>query len=64
MTSLQQQIVDLFIDTEADVRELITRVLDIEKEFLHLKNPSGVMEKINEALNEVASNAIQKEPLE
>lgn len=54
MASLQTQIENLFKGVEPDVLELVTRVLEIEKEFLHLERPHGVMEKIEDALDAVA----------
>lgn len=61
MASLQTQIENLFKGVEPDVLELVTRVLEIEKEFLHLERPHGVMEKIEDALDAVAQNSLKKE---
>lgn len=61
MASLQKQIASLFEGIEPDVLDLVTRVLEIEKEFLHLKRPDGIMEKINAALDEVAQLSIKNE---
>jgi hypothetical protein len=61
MASLQTQIASLFDGVEPEVFDLVTRVLEIEKEFLHLKTPHGVMEKIEEALNMVAQASIKNE---
>ena len=61
MASLQKQIASLFEGIEPDVLELVTRVLEIEKEFLHLERPHGVMEKIDAALDAVAQASIKNE---
>ncbi len=61
MASLQKQIASLFEGIEPDVRELVTRVLEIEKEFLHLKRPDGIMERINAAVDEVAQLSLKNE---
>ncbi len=61
MASLQTQIASLFDGIEPDVLDLVTRVLEIEKEFLHLERPHGVMEKIEEALDVVAQASIKNE---
>lgn len=63
MASLQSQIESLFTGVEPDVLELVDRVLDIEKEFIHLKQPIGVMEKIESALDAVAQNSLKKEAM-
>lgn len=61
MASLQTQIASLFDGIEPDVLDLVTQVLEIEKEFLHLERPHGVMEKIEEALDMVAQASIKNE---
>lgn len=61
MTSLQNQIATLFEGTDSDVLELVTKVLEIEQEFLHLERPHGVMEKITDALDDVAQSSLKKE---
>jgi hypothetical protein len=61
MATLQTQIANLFEGIEPDVLELVTRVLEIEKEFLHLERPHGVMEKIEDALDVVAQTSIKNE---
>ncbi len=61
MASLQTQIENLFKGVEPDILELVTRVLEIEKEFLHLERPHGVMEKIEDALDAVAQNSLKNE---
>ncbi|MCK6580453.1 MAG: hypothetical protein L6Q98_20355 [Anaerolineae bacterium] len=61
MASLQTQIDSLFKGIEPDVFELVTRVIEIEKEFLHLERPHGVMEKIEGALDSVAQNSLKNE---
>lgn len=61
MASLQKQIASLFEGIEPDVLELVTRVLEIEQEFLHLENPRGVMEKIDAALDVVAQASLKNE---
>lgn len=61
MASLQTQIASLFDGIEPDVLDLVTKVLDIEKEFLHMERPHGVMEKIEEALDIVAQASIKNE---
>jgi len=61
MASLQTQIASLFDGIEPDVLDLVTSVLEIEKEFLHLERPHGVMEKIEEALERVAQASIKNE---
>lgn len=63
MASLQTQIASLFEGSEPDVFDLVTKVLEIEKEFLHLERPHGVMEKIEEALSLVAQASIKNEAL-
>jgi hypothetical protein len=61
MASLQKQILSLFDGTEPEVLELVTRVIEIEQEFLHLKNPMGVMDKIDAALDTVAQTSLKNE---
>ncbi|MEP7293315.1 MAG: hypothetical protein ABI835_16145 [Chloroflexota bacterium] len=61
MASLQTQITSLFDGIEPDVLDLVTKVLEIEKGFLHLEKPHGVMEKIEEALDIVAQASIKNE---
>ena len=61
MASLQTQIANLFDGIEPDVLDLVMRVLEIEKEFLHLERPHGVMEKIEGALDTVAQASIKNE---
>jgi hypothetical protein len=61
MASLQTQIAGLFEGVESDVLELVIKVIEIEKEFLHLERPHGVMEKIEAALDMVAQASIKSE---
>lgn len=61
MASLQTQIASLFDGIEPDVLDLVTKVLEIEKEFLHLERPHGVMEKVEAALDTVAQASIKNE---
>lgn len=61
MTSLQKQILSLFDGVEPEILELVTRVIEIEQEFLHLERPHGVMEKIDEALDVVAQASLKNE---
>jgi hypothetical protein len=61
MASLQKQIAGLFEDADPDILELLTRVLQIEQEFLHLERPHGVMEKISDALDVIAQASLKSE---
>lgn len=61
MASLQKQIASLFEGVEPDILELVTRVLEIEQEFLHMENPRGVNEKIDAAIDVVAQASLKNE---
>lgn len=39
MTSLQQQIKDLFNDYDEDIRQVIIKTIDFEQENIHLVEP-------------------------
>ncbi len=61
MASLERQIASLFEDVDSDLQNLVIRVLEIEKEFLHLERPHGIMEKIDSALDVVAQESLKNE---
>lgn len=61
MKSLEEQIGELFETAADEIKELVTAALKIEKEFLHLERPHGVMEKIIDALDNIAQASLKKE---
>jgi len=61
MSSLQKQILSLFEDVDPALKEVVTEVLIVEQEFIHMKNPIGVMERIDSVLDRVAKDALAME---
>jgi len=54
MSSLQKQILSLFEDVDLALKEVVTEVMLVEQEFIHMERPRGVMERIDQVLDRVA----------
>lgn len=61
MPSLQKQILNLFEDIDPELKEVVADVLLIEQEFIHMERPRGVMERIDQVLDRVASQVLKEE---
>jgi hypothetical protein len=61
MPSLQKQILALFEDVDPNIREVVTEVLLIEQELIHLERPRGVMERIDQVLDRIARESLAEE---
>jgi hypothetical protein len=59
LASLQKQILGLFEEVEPDIREVVAEVLRVEQELIHLQRAHGVMDKINEILDRVATASMK-----
>lgn len=61
MSSLQKQILSLFEDVDPALKEVVTEVMLVEQEFIHMERPRGVMERIDQVLDRVAKDMLKEE---
>jgi len=61
MSSLQKQILSLFEDIDPALKEVVTEVMLVEQEFIHMERPRGVMERIDQVLDRVAKDMLKEE---
>jgi hypothetical protein len=61
MSSLQKQILSLFEDVDPALKEVVTEVMLVEQEFIHMERPRGVMERIDQVLDRVAKDMLKGE---
>jgi hypothetical protein len=61
MSSLQKQILSLFEDVDPALKEVVTDVMLVEQEFIHMERPRGVMERIDHVLDRVAKDMLKEE---
>lgn len=61
MNSLREQILTLFKDVDPELQRVVVAVLAIEQEFIHMKNPNGIMEKIDDVLDRIAKELVERE---
>ena len=61
MSSLQKQILSLFEDVHPALKEVVTEVMLVEQEFIHMERPRGVMERIDQVLDRVAKDMLKEE---
>lgn len=61
MSSLQKQILSLFEDVDPALKEVVTEVMLVEQEFIHMERPRGVMERIDQVLDRVAKDILKEE---
>jgi hypothetical protein len=59
MSKIQQQILDLFVECDDDVRKVVAAVLEIEQENIHLKQPR-FKEPILDVLDRIARDTVKK----
>jgi hypothetical protein len=55
-SAMQEKVLALFKDYDPSVKAVIAEVLALEQEHLSMKNPRGVVEKIEEIVERIAKN--------
>ncbi len=61
MSTLRQQIKQLFEGVNPYVQELVYDVLEIETDYIHMQRPRGVMDELYSAIEKVAKNSLKDE---
>lgn len=55
-TTLQEKVLALFKEYDPRIQEIIAEVLALEQQHLSMKNPRGVVEKIEDVIDRVAKD--------
>ncbi|MEM9955639.1 MAG: hypothetical protein AAF846_28815 [Chloroflexota bacterium] len=61
MPTLRKQIDAFFKDIDEDTKQVVSQVLSLEQEYIHLKNPRGIMQDIENVLDKVAHRSVKAE---
>jgi hypothetical protein len=58
---LRDRLKELFRNYEPAVRQVINEVGEVEQQFISMKTPRGIMDKIDEIITRIAQEELQRQ---
>lgn len=57
---VKERLLKLFATQESNIQQIVGKVIDLEREYLSMKNPKGIKPEIDDFVTDIAKRAIQK----